>query len=250
MSRILKGIAWCSAMLLISLGLSAVADAGSMHRGSTGGGAQVTGALPGQALWAYYTTTERGGSCYGSTPNVLCDVAGEGDNIVRLLNPNGSANPFLAGGLEHPVCAMIYVFDDDEEMGECCGCLVTSAGLLTLSVEKNLTSNWGLRGGPEGADHGNGVIAIVATAPNVPFATCNPTNVPGYEVTIDSNLLGSITHNQDVARKWGGGVSGLTEVGLYDNGGGDPANLTYLQNQCGVLIGNGTGGGVCNCPVE
>ena len=245
MSRILKGIMLISAIASISLGLSAVAQAASMHRGSTGGGTQVTGALPGQALWGYYTTTAGAVKC-GAYGQGLCDVEGNGDNILRLINPNGSANPFLAGGIEHPVCAMIYVFDDDEELGECCGCLITSSGLLTLSVEKNLTSNWGLQS-PYGADHGNGAIAIVAAAPNIPTSGCNPTNVPGYQTSIDSNLLGSITHNQDV---FGGSPSGITEVGLFDNGAGDPTNLTYLQTQCGALIGNGTGGGVCNCPIE
>ena len=29
-----------------------------------------------------------------------------------------------------------------------------------------------------------------------------------------------------------------------------PTNLNYLQAQCGALVGNGTGGGLCNCPAE
>ena len=37
---------------------------------------------------------------------------------------------------------------------------------------------------------------------------------------------------------------------LVDDAGGDPTNLVYLQSQCGALIGNGSGGGVCDCTVQ
>ncbi len=238
-------------MAVLALAMSA--NAASLRRGSTGGGAVVTGGLPGQALWTYYETTEAFTLCTSNSADPDgCNVGGTGDNIIRLVNPNGSANPFLAGGIEQPVCAMIYVFDDDEEMGECCGCLVTSSGLLTLSVEHNLTSNWGLSGGPEGAEHQNGVIAVIAAAPNGPGGTCNPSNVPGYTVTTANNLLGSNTHNQVVqkgATYAEYGIFGLTETGLFDNGGGDPTNLVYLQTQCGAITGNGSGGALCNCVV-
>ena len=169
---------------------------------------------------------------------------------------------------------MIYVFDDDEEMGECCGCPLTSAQLATFSVFQNLTSNWGIQGlDPTVADNGNGAIAIVAAAPNVPvsfvpglsngqgcangdFACnfgCDPTNTPGYSVTTANNLLGSITHNEVVQQGAIGNhsiIAGIDEVSLYDDGGGDATNLTYLENQCGALVGNGTLGGICNCPIE
>ncbi len=247
----IKRLALAMGICLATTALVSSANAASLRQGSTGGGANVTGSLPGQVLWGYYLTTERGIECYDNTVvpvNYLCNTEGEGDNILRLVNPNGSSNPFLAGGIEHPVCAMIYVFDDDEEMGECCGCLLSSNKLATFSVKENLTSNWGLQGGPEGGAHGNGSIAIVAAGPNGPGGTisCDPTNVPGYPVVPENNLLGSITHNSVVAPDAGG----LTEVGLFDNGGGDPTNLTYLQTQCGALIGNGSHGGVCTCPNE
>jgi hypothetical protein len=45
------------------------------------------------------------------------------------------------------------------------------------------------------------------------------------------------------------GPAGLTEVGLRDDGAGDPANLVYLQNECGLLVGNASGGAICSCPV-
>jgi hypothetical protein len=75
---------------------------------------------------------------------------------------------------------------------------------------------------------------------------CDPTNVPGYSVTTASNLLGSVTHNQVVLPD----SQNITEIGFFDDGGGDPINLIYLQEQCGALVGNSSGGGICNCPTE
>ena len=149
---------------------------------------------------------------------------------------------------------------------------LTSAQLATFSVEFNLTANWALTGGPEGGDHANGAIAIVAAAQNIQLRSvpgwqwqgcangdgacnggCDPTNDPGYSVTTASNLLGSVTHNQSVQEGSTGSeasTSGLTEIGLFDDAGGDPTNLIYLQTQCGAIVGNGTGAGICNCPIE
>ena len=273
----IKGLALAAGAFLVAVALSASANASTLRRGSTGGGATVTGALPGQVLWTYYETTEPFTLCESTTADSDgCNVGGNGDNIIRLINPNGAANGNLAGASEQNVCAMIYVFDDDEEMGECCGCPLTSAQLATFSVEFNLTNDWALTGGPEGGDHSNGAIAIVATAPNaisIPvfggcletptgpvsgggFACnggCDPTNKPGYSVTTASNLLGSVTHNQIVQEGSTfstDSISGLTEIGLFDDAGGDPTNLIYLQTQCGAVVGNGTGGGICTCPLE
>jgi hypothetical protein len=273
-NRTIKGLALAAVTFMLAIACSASVHAATLRRGSTGSGAQVTGALPGQVLWSYYETTEAFTACGTTTADSDgCNVGGNGDNIIRLVNPNGAANANLAGARTQTVCAMIYVFDDDEEMGECCGCPLSSAQLATFSVEFNLTSDWGLRGGPEGGDHQNGAIAIIAAAPNVAVSFsrtlsngrgcanrdaacnlgCDPTNNPGYSVTTASNLLGSITHNQQVQEgnlRSTSSIRGLTEIGLFDDAGGDPTNLIYLQNQCGALVGNGSGGGICNCPLE
>jgi hypothetical protein len=223
--------------------------------------------LPGQVLWSYYETTSPLSLCSTDTagiPESGCDNAGNGDNIIRVINPTGSADPALSG-TQNPVCAMIYVFDDDEEMGECCGCPVSSAGLVTFSVETQLIANW-TTGLP---NPGVGAIAIVAAPQNTSIISlaspsngqgcavtqsaacnfgCDPTNTPGYTATAANNLFASITHNQIVTGTSGGTNSGLTEVGFFDDAGGDGTNLTYLQHQCGGAIGNGSTKGICHCP--
>ena len=273
--RTIKGAVFALGVLLFGSVFSHSANAGSLRQGSTGSSGAVTGSLPGQVLWTYYQTQlDFAQICPpdGLTEELLCNTGSIGDNIIRLINPNGAANGNLAGAREQQVCAMIYVFDDDEEMGECCGCPLTSAQLATFSVEQNLTSDWGLAGGDEGGipdnpKNGNGSIAIVAAAPNTIgclgagggsacHGGCDPTNVPGYSVTVTSNLLGSITHNQAVIRPTDVPITdnsvifGINETPLSDDAGGDPTNLVYLQSQCGALIGNGTQGGICNCPIE
>jgi hypothetical protein len=237
--------------------MSGSAGAGSLHQGSLGSSGLVVGVLPGSVLYTYYLTTQLGELCPPGTgaDGLLCNTQGAGDNIIRLVNPNGAANGNLSGARTQPVCAMIYVLDDDEEMGECCGCPLSSAQLATFSVENNLTSDWALQGSEAGA-HGNGAIAIVAAAPNASTTCtgnslachggCDPSNVPGYSVTFSSNLMGSITHDQMVAPE----VHNITETSLSDDADGDSANLVYLQSQCGALLGNGSHGGVCNCPIE
>jgi len=245
------------------------ASAATLRRGSTGStGGVVTAGGPGQVLWTWYETTE---PLSGNPASASVGHAGNGDNILKLINPNGSANTNLAGGGSALACAMIYVFDDDEEMIECCGCPVTSAGIETFSVINNLTSNSGVQGS-EGTDNQSGALAIVASAPNnfsvatpsngkfCPFGAsqacnfgCDPTNSPGYSApSTVRNLLGSIIHNElvGVGTSTSATISGLTEVALFDDAGGDPTNLTYLQNACGALSGGSSGGGICNCPPE
>lgn len=264
--RNVRGICLAAGIFLAAIGISVSVNASSLRQGSTAG-AGSTGTIPGQVLWGYYETTFIGTLCSDTTAPIPdgCNHEGHGDNILRLVNPNGFANTNLAGAISQPVCAMIYVFDDDQEMGECCGCPLSSTELATFSFNGNLTSNWGISG-PEGGFEGLGSIAVVAASVDTDIVGigsssngkgcaitqsgacnggCDPTNVPGYVVTTTNNVLGSITHHQGIPF-----TVGITEVSLADDGAGDPTNLVYLQNQCGALVGNGTGAGICNCPVE
>ena len=215
-NHILRALAVVVGISFGALFMSAPANAASLRQGSSSSSSEVTGSLPGEVLWTYYTTFGSNGEDCPPFSNLvpggpLCGVQGIGDNVIRLVNPNGAANANLAGAEPQTVCAMIYVFDDDEEMGECCGCPLSSAQLATFSVESNLTANWGIQSpltdNESGTDNSNGAIAVVAAAPNASLICsgqsgacnggCDPTNVPGYSVTAASNLLGSVTHNQD-----------------------------------------------------
>src|SRR5450755_54230 len=86
------------------------------------------------------------------------NTAGAPDATVRIDNPG-----LTYGNL----CAMIYVFDNDQQLTECCGCVETHNGLRTLSVRNDLTRN------PlTGVRSINGVIKILSTTPV--GGVCNP----------------------------------------------------------------------------
>ncbi len=181
---------------------------------------------------AHAATLRRGssanGSASGGTGTFLSgyfDFGPAGDNLLRLENPT-SANGNL--------CAMIYVFNASESMGECCGCLITPNELLQDSMKTVLGPGWGFSGGTPAT----GVIQVISALPNngrlcSPFQLYTPT----------PTLNGWITHAQSV-----GTFTGLTEVSLVDNGSADPAEATSLINVCGAIIGNGSGSGSCTCP--
>src|SRR5271167_459480 len=167
---------------------------------------------------------------------------GGGDNIVKLINPT-AANGTL--------CAMIYVFDDDEEPGECCGCPLSPNKLLSLSVERDLTSNWEVNGN----DFDNGVIKIVSAVPNNPDTPTHPSAClsafgcnggcdPTFEYTQTPALVGSILKDQEIANQ---GVPTLTETNMFQEGSPDATELTNLITDCAFFAAEGSGKGICNC---
>ena len=100
------------------------------------------------------------------------------DATVRIDNPG-----LTYGNL----CAMIYVFDNDQQLTECCGCVETHNGLRTLSVQRDLTAN------PlTGKRPNNGMIKIVSAAVN--NAPCDPT----ANVKPTVNLRAWVTHIQNI----------------------------------------------------
>jgi hypothetical protein len=231
---------------LALVGMSAPASAASLrHSGTTGANANGgEGGPTGNYLFTWFET-------FGNE--------GNGDNVLRLIDPNGCGNGFgitnTACISEVDQCAMIYVFDADQEMGECCGCPITPNELDTFSVGDQLTDNF-QQATPA---NGTGVIVVVGSAINAPLG-CNPANrtcnqlapgpgVPGCDPTVpavtagDTNLDGSITHNQFI-----GGTAGLSEIPLFDQGSGDPVDNAYLVNECGAIAGNASArAGFCSC---
>ena len=144
------------------------------------------------------------------------------DATVRIDNPG-----LTYGNL----CAMIYVFDADQQLTECCGCVETHNGLRTLSVRGNLTSN------PlTGVVSRNGVIKVVSAAVN--NSPCDPTS----NVTPKANLRAWVTHVQNAV----GTAYPITETESSDSTLG-ATELANLQAQCAFINILGSGQGVCSC---
>ena len=144
------------------------------------------------------------------------------DATVRIDNPG-----LTYGNL----CAMIYVFDADQQLTECCGCVETHNGLRTLSVRANLTSN------PlTGRVSTNGVIKIVSAAVN--NSPCDPTS----SVSPKANLRAWGTHIQNPV----GTTFPITETEFSDSTLG-ATELANLQAQCAFVNILGSGQGICSC---
>jgi hypothetical protein len=148
--------------------------------------------------------------------------AGAPDATLRLDN-DGAA-------LSVNLCADIFVFDSNEELSECCGCLETPDGLRTLSVNSDLTAS------PlTGVILTNGLIKIVAAAP-----TNDTCPIPSTITTVaNAEIQAWATHLQN-------GGSTLTETASQ------ASNLTInektrLAEQCGAIRETSSGSGICSC---
>ncbi|HKI26839.1 MAG TPA: hypothetical protein VKA07_10980 [Candidatus Sulfotelmatobacter sp.] len=159
-------------------------------------------------------------------------VAGAPDATVRIDNPGTVETE--GGGSPESLCAMIYVFDNDQQLSECCGCLVTPNGLRTLSVSKDLTSN------PlTGVVSNNGVIKIVSELPNRLFL-CDPTTEVAEAV---ATVRAWASHVQNKV----GAAYPITETAFTDATLSQEEFSFNLIEQCSFAQRLGSGKAVCTC---
>jgi hypothetical protein len=126
---------------------------------------------------------------------------------------------------------MVYVFDADQQLTECCGCVETHNGLRTLSVRHDLTMN------PlTGVASTNGMIKIVSAAVN--NSPCDPS----ANVSPKANVRAWGTHIQNAV----GGAYPITETEFTDSTLG-ATELANLQAQCAFIGILGSGHGSCTC---
>lgn len=165
-------------------------------------------------------------------------VSGAPDATVRIDNPG---SPFIVsvGGGEGEsgavdLCAMIYVFDNDQQLTECCGCLLTPDGLRTLSVTHDLTSN------PlTSVISNNGVIKIVSALPNpAGDELCDPDG--GNEPVPTIRAWASHIQNKV------GAAYPVTETAFTDATLSEP-EFGSLNEGCLFVERLGSGKGICSC---
>jgi len=149
------------------------------------------------------------------------NTAGAPDGTVRITNVGTS------GG---NLCADIYVFNYNEEISECCSCLITPNGLLTLSVNKALDANPLTGPAPT-----TGTIEIVSARP----ASGNTCPLPTSAVVPTAGLRAWATHIQNSNFT-------ITEGNSQDSTL-SAAELGSLENQCYAVQLVGSGDGVCGC---
>jgi hypothetical protein len=147
------------------------------------------------------------------------------DAALRLVNDGNVSDSSPAGDL----CASVYVFDSTEELNECCSCRITPNGILSLSVNTNLTSNT-----LTGRTPTRGVIKVVSS-------TLGATGCDATVSTPHVGIRGWQTHIQKAAVGYS-----ITEEELSDStfGAGEQKDLA---EDCSVLVELGTGSGICSC---
>jgi hypothetical protein len=147
------------------------------------------------------------------------NTAGAPDATVRLTNP---------GTAPANVCADIFVFDPDQELTECCSCLLSPDGLRTLSVNTDITGN------PlTGVSLQTGVIKIVSA--KLSNGTCPLPTV----INSTPALRAWATHIQD-------STFAITETAAQD-ATFSSGELSRLVSECQAINLDGSGKGVCSC---
>ena len=144
------------------------------------------------------------------------------DGTVRLTNPG-----LTSGSL----CAMVYVFDQNQELNECCGCTVTDSGLRSMSLILDLTANPLTGKKPQ-----TGVIKVVPSDLGQ-NSLCDPGSLAPAGV-----ILGWGSNVQVLSS----GTFQVTETKFVMA----PLNVgetTNLVNECNFIEQSASGHGICSC---
>jgi hypothetical protein len=152
-------------------------------------------------------------------------TAGAPDAGLRLVNDGNVSDSSPAGDL----CASIYVFDDIEELSECCSCRITPNGILSLSVNTNLTSDM-----ITGKIPHRGVIKVVSSA--LSGGTCDAT-----AVAPQIGIRSWITHIQQVNTR---GYS-IAEAEMTDSTYGTAESADLAEDCNAILLVEIAG--ICSC---
>ncbi len=159
------------------------------------------------------------------------NYAGAPDATVRFIN-DGDQGTGIGGDL----WAAFYIFDDSQELTECCACLVTPDGLLSEDVKTELTNT------PlTGKIPPRGVIKVISSSNWDPTA---PVAVPG--------LRGFATHIQPNALpsgKQGGVVAYATTETAFADANLSSAEAAFLPQLC-LFADTYLSGVGCSCTPE
>jgi len=180
-------------------------------------------------------------SVYFVTYYSNANTTGAPDGVVRLVNDGDLATQAPEGVENGPLWAAFYIFDDSEELRSCCACLVTADGLLSESINKELTDD-------EFTGRGQisrGVIKVVSSTTNDPT---NPVPSPGLHGW-GTHIQATTNANAGLTTVKPAGPWFVTETPLADANLGK-IELSNLAQSCSYGITLGSGYGKCGCTPE
>ena len=207
----------------------------------------------GAYLLSYYDTSTGYGKSEGGYGGAG-HSGGTGDALVRIVDA-GNFEPVdetvddLALG-SGDVCANIYVFNDVQEMQECCQCDLSANSLRTISVIADLTSNPLITAESTEA----GVIKIVGVPPlavGPDEASLCPSSET-FPAPLEEGLHAWINHTESMASNQTGftppwGFITKTSVEKFADSALDEAELNNLFSVCEFINEHGSGHGICTC---
>jgi len=142
------------------------------------------------------------------------NTSGAPDGTVHIVNP---------GTTYETLCADIYVFDDSQEMSECCSCSLSPNSIRTISVNTDLTSN------PlTGKILSHGALKVVSS-------TCGDP----AKIAATPTLRSWATHIQN-------SNFSITE-GESQDAGLSSGETAALDKECSAIELDGSGSGICTC---
>ena len=174
------------------------------------------------------------------------NTSGAPDGTLRVINDGAEATMAPEGVENGTLWAAIYVFDDSQEMRSCCACQITSDGLLSESVNKELTANEFTGRG----ENSRGVIKVISSGTWDPTHPWPSTGLRGWMTHIQAT---STTFSALGAGKKANAVEKgpwfVTETALADSN----LSMTELDNLgtlCSYGLTIGSGYGLCPCTPE
>jgi len=174
------------------------------------------------------------------------NTSGAPDGTLRIINDGDLASAAPEGVENGTLWAAIYVFDDSQEMRSCCACPITADGLLSESVNKQLTAN-------EFTGRGEMTRGVIKVIPSIESTPSGPDPEQG--------LRGWMTHVQATTTTFpapgpGSSVNAVekapwfvTETALADSNL-SVTELVNLGTLCSYGLTIGSGYGVCPCTPE
>ena len=183
-------------------------------------------------------------SVYFVTYYSNANISGAPDGTLRLINDGDQATEESEGVENGPLWADIYVFDDSQEMISCCSCYISADGLLSESVNKELTSStFTARDEKQ-----RGVIKVISDSVGDLFAPVPTTGLRGWMTHIQAttNGLPATKSGPDTSK----GPWFVTETALADSNL-STTELSDLGTVCSVALSSiASGPGACTCTPE
>jgi len=171
------------------------------------------------------------GDVVGSVTLTVQPLAAIGYFTQTTLDADAAIRITNTGSTGQNLCAMVYVFDQDQQMAECCGCLISPDGLRTFSLQKDFLSN------PlTGTSPVAGSVMIVPADPSS-NPSCNAASITPWGLAVAWT-----THLQNAQTN----QPATTEEPLSFT----PLSSTLssaLQAQCNFVQQLGSGHGICGC---